>query len=152
LFQIYRRTQPESSTLMSRYCEVKTEFKDGRALVEALIETGSWTREQIEVHIKLQHLHGYKGDQRAEKAHIIIRRKHVGTASNDIGFVKEEDGHYKTIISAYDSSKYGSRFIAELKSSYAFHKLHRDQEARGRSVSRTRLSDGRQRVEITGYR
>lgn len=138
---------------MSRYCTVKTEFKDGCALIDALMETGKWTVEQIEVHNEPQHLKGYTNDTRPETAHIIIRRKHVGGASNDIGFVKENDGNYRAIVSSYDSKKYGSRWMSQLKGNYAFHKLRRGQEARGRHVSRTRCSKtGRQLVEIIGYR
>lgn len=138
---------------MSRYCKVRTEFKDTEALLDALMETGSWTKEQIEVHSIPQHLCGYQGDQRKETAHIIIRRKHIGRASNDIGFVKEEDGNYKAIISQHDSGRYGSRWNGQLKGNYAFHKLRREQEGRGRRVSRTRCQrTGKQTVEITGYR
>lgn len=137
---------------MSRYCTVKTQFRDRDALVAALMETGKWTEEQIEIHDESQHLFGYKGDKRQEKAHIIIRKKNVGTASNDLGFVSGEDGNYEAIISAYDSSRYGSRFIAKLKSNYVYHKLHRDQTSCGRLVNRERLPEGRQRITISGYR
>jgi transposase len=127
-------------------------FKDSDALIDALAETSPWTAEQIEVHTEPQHLFGYTGDRRTQKAHIIIRRKHVGRSSNDIGFIRKEDSTYEAIISEYDSSKYGSKFMGQLKGSYAFHKLRREQESRGRKVSRTRCPNGRQRVEITGYR
>jgi hypothetical protein len=138
---------------MSRYCTVKTEFKDEKALVAALMETGNWTQEQIAVHEKPQHLFGYSGDRRAEKAHIIIRRQHVGRSSNDIGFVSNADGSYEAIISEFDSGRYGPKWIGKLKGSYAYHKLRREQESRGRRVVRTRCQrTGRQRVEITGYR
>lgn len=138
---------------MSRYCTVETQFKDENALVAALMETGQWAREQIEVHGELQHLLGFEGDQRAEMAHVIIRRKHVGRASNDIGFVKGDDGNYGAVISEYDRSKYGTKWMASLKGNYAYHKLRREQEGRGRKVSRTRCPQtGRQRIEVTGYR
>jgi hypothetical protein len=137
---------------MSRYCVVKTIFMDEDALVDALVETGNWTTEQIEVHTDAQHLRGYQNDIRPEIAHIIIRKKTVGTSSNDIGFIRKEDGTYEAIISAYDSSKYGSKFMGKLKGNYAFHKLRREQEGRGRQVFRTRCPNGRQRVEIVGYR
>jgi len=137
---------------MSRFCTVRTEFKDGRALVDALMETGQWEMDQIEIHHQPQHLFGYCGDQRAEKANIIIRRKHVGKLSNDIAFLKSEDGSYQAIISDYDKNKYGTQWNQKLKGSYAYHKLRRDQASKGRSVHRERLSNGRQRVTITGYR
>lgn len=137
---------------MSRYVTVRTEFRDGAALVDALMETGNWTVEQIEVHHEPQNLFGYRGDERAEKAHIIIRRKYVGSASNDLGFIKKEDGTYEVVISEYDSNKYGSKWIGKLKSNYIFHKLHRDQKNLGRSVSRELLPNGRQRIIVAGYR
>ena len=86
---------------MSEFVECKTKFKDKKALVEALIAMG-WTANQIEVNEVAQNLYGYQGDKRNQKANIIIRRKNVGGASNDIGFVKKPDGTYEAIISEYD--------------------------------------------------
>ena len=137
---------------MSRYCTVKTTFKDIDALVSALMETGLWIKEQIEVHTEPQHLYGYHGDQRQEVAHIIIRRKHVGRSSNDLGFIRVEDGSYEAIVSEFDSSKYNASWMSQLKGNYAYHTIARDQEKRGRTVSRERSSNGCQRITVTGYR
>jgi len=137
---------------MSRYCTVKTQFADLNALLAALAETGHWTMAQIEQHTTPQHLCGYKGDKRPEKAHVIIRRKHVGSASNDLGFVKGDSGNYEAIVSDYDSRKYGKDWIGQLTGNYAYHKVRKEQEARGRNVSRERCPNGRQRVIVTGYR
>ncbi len=137
---------------MSRYATVKTEFRDEESLVCALKETGEWTEKQIEIHSVPQYLLGYHGDKRKETAHIIIRRKHVGSSSNDIGFIKGEDGNYRAIISAYDSSKYGKEWVGLLTGNYAYHRIRREQEDRGRTVSRTQTKNGCQRVVVTGYR
>lgn len=137
---------------MSRYCTVETQFNDGDSLLDALIETGGWTRGQIEVHSEPQHLFGWHGDRRKEKAHIIIRRKHVGDSSNDLGFIRNENGNYEAIISDFDSSKYGKKWVGQLKGNYAYHKVRREQEARGRKVSRERCQNGHQRIMVTGYR
>lgn len=137
---------------MSRYCTVNTQFSDLNALLVAISETGKWTIAQIEQHATPQHLFGYKGDQRAEKAHIIIRRQHVGGASNDLGFVRGEDGNYEAIVSEYDSRRYGKDWIGKLTGNYAYHKVRLEQEARGRQVSRERCPNGHQRVVVTGYR
>lgn len=137
---------------MSRYCKVQTMFTDPKALMEALAETGGWTLAQIEQHTVAQHLFGYHGDKRSEKAHIIIRRKFVGRNSNDIGFVVGEDGNYEAIISEYDSRKYGAKWIGELRGNYAFHKICSEMESCGRSVTRERCPGGRQRIVVTGYR
>lgn len=137
---------------MSRYVTVKTQFTDPNSLIAALAETGGWSVENIEHNTVVKALFGYHGDKRNEKAHIIIRRKFVGRSSNDIGFVLGEDGNYEAIISAFDKNKYGDQWIGELKGNYAFHTIKREMESRGRSVSRERCPNGRQRLVITGYR
>lgn len=137
---------------MSRYCIVKTEFKDGTALIVALAETGGWTAKQVEIHHEPQHLYGFEGDVRKEKAHIIIRRIHVGRNSNDLGFIRGEDGNYEAIISDYDSKRYGKEWMKQLKGNYAYHKVRKDMVARGRRVSRIQCENGHQQVVITGYR
>jgi len=139
---------------MSRYCEVKCAFTDQQELVNALLETKTWTREQIEIHEVPQHLFGYRGDERSQVAHIIIRRKNVGSASNDIGFFRNPDGTFRAIISEYDSGRgYGEKFVASLKGNYAYLKIKKEQESKGREVLKTRCpKSGRQRIEISGYR
>ena len=84
---------------MSKYCEVKTEFKNEAALIAAMMEaTPKWTREMIEVHQEPQHLIGYTGDTRAQTAHIIVRRQHVQDAANDLGNVlAESDADQKVL-------------------------------------------------------
>ncbi len=137
---------------MSRYCIIKTQFKDGSSLFKALMETGNWTEAQIEVHSDPQNLFGYLGKMRPEKAHIIIRRAHVGRSANDIGFVKKDDGTYEAIISEYDSRRYGAQWIGQLKGNYAFRAVEKEMSAYGRTVSRVREENGHQRVVVTGYR
>jgi len=129
-----------------------TKFQDEAALIDALLETGNWARHQIEIHSPPQNLFGYRGDKRSQKAHIIIRRKHVGSASNDLGFVRGENGNYEAIISEYDSSKYGKAWIGQLTGNYAYHRIRREQESRGRRVTRERCPNGHQRVVVQGYR
>ncbi len=141
---------------MSMYCNIKTQFKNRAALIAALMETGHWTADQIEVHDGPQHLYGYQGDQREQTAHVIIRRQHVGRASNDIGFERQADGTYAAVISQYDggsdTSKYGPRWQRALKESYRYHVIKAQQEKRGRRVERVRTPQGRQQVIVSGYR
>lgn len=82
-------------------------------LLATLAELG-WDKGKVEVHETPQALYGYHGDQRAEKAHVVIRRSNTGVgSSNDIGFVREADGTYRPIISEYDQGAcvagYGNR-------------------------------------------
>lgn len=101
---------------MSAYSEVKTEFKDGDLLLEALKAMGFQPRNCIG---KPAHLEGYHGDQREQLADIIIPRAQVGTASNDIGFVKGPDGTFRAIISDYDSTRHNQKWLNEVKTNVA---------------------------------
>jgi hypothetical protein len=134
------------------YCQVATKFKNEGALIIALMETGEWTKEQIEVHPEAQHLYGFQNDMRKDTAHIIVRKKHIGRASNDIGFRKTESGEYEAIISKYDRRKYNDKWLGQLKGNYAFRTLEQQQKTRGRNVIRERLPGGKQRITIGGYR
>lgn len=137
---------------MSRYCKVETQFTDRKALIASLIEVGGWTTDQIEVCCTPINLVGFKNDIRQEKADIIIRRKHIGKLSNDLGFVLNNDNCYEAIISEYDSRRFNKVWVGKLKGCYAYHKLRIDMEPQGRSVSRQRLPNGRQRLTVIGYR
>lgn len=86
---------------MSHYHEIKTQITNRDALVTALTKCG-FKAEQIEVHDVAQNLYGYHGDKRNQKANVIVRRKHVGGASNDLGFAQKEDGTFEAIVSSYD--------------------------------------------------
>lgn len=137
---------------MSEYCDIKTQFKSLPALLSALQETGGWSQEQIQVYAEPQHLVGHGGDARQQTAHVIIRREHVGYASNDLGFIRGADGTYTAIISEYDSHRYGPQWQGRLRQNYAFHALRLQQQARGRTVTRRSLPNGKIIVEVGGYR
>lgn len=143
---------------MSKYCEVKTEFRSEAALIAAMMETQpKWTREMIEVHQEPQHLYGYTGDKREQRAHIIVRRQHVQDAANDLGFERTAEGTYRAHISNYDrghdgKGAYGDAWMQRLRQNYAYHAVRLQQEAQGRTVSRERLPNGRQRLMVRGYR
>jgi hypothetical protein len=100
---------------MSAYHTQKTQYKDRDALVEALGEQGYKT---VEVHEVATNLYGYHGDMRSQKANVIVRRQYVGSAANDLGFVKEEDGTYSAIVSSYDSGKHNAEWYYGLKRAY----------------------------------
>lgn len=85
---------------MSEYRTVPTEFCFQDELIASLEEIyGEGT---VENHLIAQNLFGYKGDQRPEVANLIVRRKNVGRASNDLGFIKNDKGNYEMIVSAFD--------------------------------------------------
>ena len=76
-------------------------MKNREALILALARSGFSTT-HIEVHDTPQSLYGYQGDKRAQKAHVIIRRRYIGSASNDVGF-ENVDGTFVAHISEFDS-------------------------------------------------
>ena len=83
---------------MSKYQELVTRFTDERFLIEALQELGY----QPGVCREGRSLRGYLGDERQERAHVIIPREQLDCASNDIGFVRDSSGVYRAIVSEYD--------------------------------------------------
>jgi hypothetical protein len=92
---------------MSKYILVESEevcIKDEQTLLETLEEFG-FNSSMVEVHEKPVALHGYQGDERVQMAHVVLRRRIVGSASNDIGFEKQEDGSYKVWVSDYDKAR-----------------------------------------------
>lgn len=143
---------------MSEFVKCQTKFKDLQALVDALVGMG-WTRDQIETHEKGAHLYGYQGDKRTQTANVIIRRQHVGGASNDIGFVKNADGTYEGIISEYDSRAaigmakhtrgYNQAWLKELTQKYTESLYTREAVRKGYKVKRTVRG---KKVELTLYR
>jgi hypothetical protein len=42
------------------------------------------------------------GDQRAERAHVIIPRGQLDSASNEIGFARDKGGVFQAVVSEYD--------------------------------------------------
>lgn len=147
---------------MSHFVECQTEFRDPEALVAALIERG-FTEDQIEVHAESVPLYGYQGDVRPQKAHIVIRRQHIGAGANDVGWERQPDGAYRAWISEFDagvgryqsrqsSARFNATMQNRIKQEYAFQIISRQQRAFGRSVERQRLSSGEIEVTIGGYR
>ena len=108
---------------MSEYSENKTQFKDADTLCEALHELG-FDASMIERHENAVSLVDFQGhrthylDEKGDKAEIIIRRVHIGSSANDIGFKKNPDGTISAIISAYDSHRYGQAWLTKLKAAY----------------------------------
>ncbi len=83
---------------MSKYGVLDTQIKEQKHLIAALEEMGY----RVEVHPEGAALFGYEGRERPEKANIIIRRRQLDSASNDIGFARTADGRYVARLSEYD--------------------------------------------------
>jgi hypothetical protein len=83
---------------MSKYEEMKTTLSEDCFLVEALRDMGY----SPDICREGTALHGFQGDERSERAQIVIRRRQLDSASNDIGFARGANGVYRAIISEYD--------------------------------------------------
>jgi hypothetical protein len=131
---------------MSHYSEVQIELTDEGCLVAALSRLGFLGK--LEVHKEAQALYGYQGDVRAQKAHVIIRRQHVGPAANDLGFERQPDGKYRVWVSDYDRkyNKYDGAWMGCLKQAYGVEKAKAEAKKRGYRISEQKQEDGRIRL------
>lgn len=138
---------------MSHYCEMDVEYetKNEADLVAALEE--QFGKGHVEVHEEGGDLYGYQGDNRSKSrqgsrdyappCELIIRRKHVGSMANDIGFKRTAEGTYKAYVSDYDSSATFPKASQEkVAQEYAVRVAERTLKADGWAVTKQRLSDG----------
>lgn len=89
-------------------------FKDRQLLLAALADLGYTEIEEGEA----LPLYGYHGDRRPETAEIVIRRRHVGSLSNDLGFARSPQG-YVPVVSEYDQrTLHGGQFLVKLRTVY----------------------------------
>jgi hypothetical protein len=101
---------------------------DAGALVKALGDMGF---QNVEVHATAQHLQGVGGTTRPQAAEVIIRRKHVGWLSNDIGFQRGPNGSFAAVISDYDLKWYSAEWLDRLSQRYAYHVARAKLEEKG---------------------
>jgi hypothetical protein len=118
-------------------------------LLKALEELG-FDSSKVEVNETAQPLIDFRGRPThyvtplpiGDRAEIIIRRKHVGGAANDIGFRKTANGTYEAIISEYDSSRYSSAWLGKLTAAYARHGLISKMEKQGFKYAGNSVKNG----------
>ncbi len=126
---------------MSHFTTLKTQITDIKALQAALADLGF---KQVEVHATTQPLHGYQGDVRPQTAEVIVRRKHLGWLSNDLGFKRNSAGTFDAIISDYDRGKYSPEWLGKLTQRYAYHVARAKLEEQGFDlVAEEKTQDGR---------
>lgn len=113
---------------VSHFTTLRTRITDRAALVAALSDVGY---PEVEVHDDAQPLYGYQGDVRAQRAHVIVRRRHVGHSSNDLGFEQGADGTYRAVISEYDSARHGEAWLRRLTARHAYHATRATLTAQG---------------------
>jgi len=134
---------------LSHYNSLKTKIKNRDSLVKALCKMG-FSQDQIEVHDEATNLYGYQGDMRKQKADVIIRKKYVGQASNDLGFKKTKTGEYEAIISNYDRKRYNNKWQGKLEMHYGIEQSKKAFTANGWTYKETTNSQGK--LQLIGQR
>lgn len=104
---------------MSHFTRIATKFVSAAALVQALADIGLT---EVETHETAQRLYGYQGDLRRDDAEIIVRRRFLRPASNDLGFKRQPDGTFSAVVSEYDVHiGYNRAWLDRLRQRYAYH-------------------------------
>lgn len=103
----------------------------------------------IEVHETPQNLYGYHNDKRVDTAEVIIRRKFVGSASNDIGFKRNANGNFEAIISQFDGGKHNKKWLDDLKMDYSQMKVKKIAKAAGGQLLSQKNVNGKIRLQFT---
>jgi len=137
---------------LSAYLPFETEFNDQECLVKALAENTEHQYTNVEIHEQPQNLYGYHGDMRPQKANIIVRRKDIGGASNDIGFAKGENGNYVAIVSDFDKLKHNDKYMVGLKSAYAAARMHKEAKHQGLKLKSDTVVNGKRVVKYLDTR
>lgn len=126
---------------MSHYSQVRTQFKDREALVQALEACGY----KPQVFEQAQHLYGYRGDVRPEVAEIVIPRAQLFAAANDLGFKSQKDGTYSVIRFDYGRHLQDG-ILQKVTQRYATIKATKTLKAKGYQVKQTQQADGSVRL------
>ncbi len=123
---------------MSAYKKITCSFKNKNILIECLKNIDY----SPVVYEKKHSLSGYRGDTREEMAEIIVPKNQISKASNDLGFMyDEEKDEYHMICSDYDLSLgvgdkvKQSYAITALKSALNKHKFNISSETKNKTVT-----------------
>lgn len=102
-----------------------------------------------EVHEKAVNLYGYQGDKRNQKAHIVIPRKQVGNASNDVGFERVNNG-FILHASEFDWQWRKGKIIETLNTTYGENKLKKIVRSMSNLhiTNRNKLENGNIEIEL----
>jgi hypothetical protein len=147
---------------MSHFSEVAVDFlsKNETCLVEAL--EAIYGKGNVEQSNEGLALYGYGGDDRsklprgnanyAPKCNVVVRRKHVGGASNDIGYYRTEDGKYKLCVSDYDSrGNFGTKKQNLVKQNYTASITKKQLKSQGYTVQMSKNKDGTLKISASKF-
>ncbi len=114
---------------MSAYTTLQTQLISARHLQQALKDVGF---PDVELHEgNPQPLVGFLGEGRDLRAEVIIRRRYLGPASNDIGFARNEQGRLTALISDFDRKRFDAPWLLRVHQRYAYHVAREQLEQQG---------------------
>lgn len=145
---------------MSHFSSIKTEYKDTQCLIAALEE--QFGKGHVEFNEEGAALIGYHQDDRsllpksdpnyAPKCQIVVRRKHVGSASNDVGYRRNEDGTYTAFISEYDSTgNFNQTKQKAVKQNYTANVTKKTLTRQGYQVQLKKQTNGTLKITATKF-
>jgi hypothetical protein len=146
---------------MSHFTEMEVQFsqKNEAELIAALEQ--QFGKGSVELHPEGGEMFGYEGKNRslvgskspdfAPPCHLIVRRKHLGTAANDIGYRRMPNGGYLAYISDYDRNQtFSEKKQAGVTQEYTLLVSEKALRAKNYgSIHRTILDNGSIRLEGT---
>lgn len=133
---------------MSHFTQVELQISNTEGLIAALMKCGL-RRDQIEVHSEAQPLIDYCGrqthyryndtkDERfkdCDKAHVIVRREHLGSANNDWGmYIDPEKGSVSFLCDfSRTSTQWNDTWLNKVAQHYAAQETVDEYESQGTS-------------------
>lgn len=158
---------------MSHFSSVTVTYKDVNCLVDALIACG-FTKDQIEVYDTPAQLFDFRGRptqyvykdtgdarfQAGDVAHVIVRRRHLGTAHNDLGFFVDTKGDSRELLCDF-ARRVGAKgaanpiakadggyapWLTRVKREYAVKVFEKQCKRQGKKAVRVNGKDGKIRL------
>ena len=96
---------------MPRYRKIPTGVQSDQELARALTDMGL---KNVEVHAQAQPLNDWIGRATDVLAHVIVRREDLGASSDDLGFVRADNGTFDLIVSEIHLFRFDKKFLADL--------------------------------------
>ena len=134
---------------MSEYTVVKTPITDPDILRRALQDAGVPFEEAQGNTLSLV---GYLGDTRPQKAQFVVRRNHLSSASNDLGYTWDETQRcFVAQISAYDTGvKCTMDVHRQVTQRAAYHQVVKTARQRGLAVVSETTASGHIQITLRG--
>jgi hypothetical protein len=138
---------------MSHFTTIESEFDADHLeeMLEALKKEFDATG--VEYHKDGADMFGFQGDNRstispksadyAPRCEVIVRKRVVGPASNDIGFKLQANGKFRAIVSEYDRHRFTMQKQHKIQQDYSVAVGEKTLRAKGfTEIERVKMDDG----------